>query len=337
MKPIKIFIALSTLTQPMFGMDALKKKQLDIAAAQQSSAELLQGIKTKKSSLKNIPEKEIYGVADDPNVKWRPGAMEDAYHIEIGKDYAFCGLYDGHGGRQVADFAAANLHKNCNLDRVCTKDCVELMKQDLIKGFEKTDKDLDSQSFNSQMQGCTALVAVIKYDHLFIANVGDSRAVLGTKEMKEDARGTMRWRPIAKPLSVDDKAERQDEIDRIVALGGFVTSNRVSGKLALSRALGDKALRPYVIPIPTQTQDIQNIQAIKLTPNDAFLILACDGVWDVITNEVAVAIVDGDLQFNPDYCQQAAEDLKKAALKAGTTDNVTVIVVNLKKFRSAAT
>ena len=98
---------------------------------------------------------------------------------------------------------------------------------------------------------------------------------------------------------------------------------RVNGILAVTRAIGDKALFPYVIPNP-------EIGEKTLTSDDDFLILACDGVWDVIDNQQAVDIVKIILRQQNDY-GKAADALKNAALERGSTDNISVMVVNLKK------
>ncbi len=112
--------------------------------------------------------------------------------------------------------------------------------------------------------GSTATVAVIKNAKIFVANAGDSRAVLC-----RDGE--------AIPLSKDHKPSRQMKWQRIIKAFGLcdvVLGDRVQGVLAVSRALGDKVLNPYVIPEPEITQT-------RVDPQHEFLILACDGVWDV--------------------------------------------------------
>lgn len=93
---------------------------------------------------------------------------------------------------------------------------------------------------------------------------------------------------------------------------------RVEGDLAVTRALGDWTLKKYVINDP-------HLQEVDLQPGHESLILACDGVWDVISDQEAI-----DLIKNIDNPQQASELLKDEALKRGSTDNISVIVVKLK-------
>jgi serine/threonine protein phosphatase PrpC len=251
-----------------------------------------------------------YGFAE---MQGRRPTMEDAHHVEITKDYEFFGLYDGHGGREVADFAAQTLHVNCNLVQCeASADIVKALKE----GFVRTHKDLDAAGINSMRQGSTAVIALIRKDQLFVANTGDSRAVLCSAQ-------------VAISLSEDHKPDRPDEKKRIEDLGGTIVFWgvwRVNSCLALSRALGDKSLAPYIIPDPEITQR-------TLTPQDEFLIIACDGVWDVLNNQQAVDVVTNALKSKPNDFDNAAAGLRDAAYTAGSADNISVMIVDLKRFQ----
>lgn len=236
-------------------------------------------------------------------------SMEDAHHVEISGTCAFFGLYDGHGGADMARFAARTLHTYIKPD---DKDS-RTISQQLHTAFIKTHHNFHTD----QRQGCTALVAYIHQGHLFVANAGDSRAVLCNA-------GT------AVPLSVDHKPSRADEKQRIERCGGHVTQRyntaRVNGSLAVSRALGDKYLHRLVIPDP-------EISCIKLARNDEFLILACDGLWDVVDNQSAVNLVKKALQADNDLVA-AARLLQDTALVRGSKDNISVIIIDLKTFKT---
>ncbi|EFN51431.1 hypothetical protein CHLNCDRAFT_59807 [Chlorella variabilis] len=132
--------------------------------------------------------------------------------------------------------------------------------------------------------GCTAVVALIMGDRLYVANAGDSRAVL--------CRG---GRALA--MSEDHKPAAPDERARIMAAGGFLSEiggiTRVNGNLNLSRAIGD--LR-YKMNSELEPKDQiitaePDVTSARLTPEDAFLVLACDGIWDVMTNQQVVDFV----------------------------------------------
>ncbi|KAK9099416.1 hypothetical protein Syun_026461 [Stephania yunnanensis] len=265
----------------------------------------------------------------------------------------FVGVYDGHGGSQVANYCRDRVH-------LALLEEIEILKQGLCHGsvdgdckskwekaftncFLKVDAEVGGAARRDDPEastgpiapetvGSTAVVALICSSHIIVANCGDSRAVL--------CRGK---EPVA--LSVDHKPNRDDEYARIEAAGGKViqwNGHRVFGVLAMSRSIGDRYLKPWIIPNPEVT----------FTPRmreDQCLILASDGLWDVMTNEevcdmarkrillwhkkngVVPAVERGE---GPDpAAQAAAEYLSKLALQRGSKDNITVIVVDLKAQR----
>ena len=179
----------------------------------------------------------------------------------------------------------------------------------ILAGCLLTNQDLSSLA---EQQGSTAIMALIKNGQIYVGNVGDSRAVLCSASK-------------AQALSQDHKPDRPDEHKRITDLGGFVTSRggvaRVQGILAVSRAFGDFGLKPYVIAQP-------EIVVHEIKKQDEFLILACDGVWDVFTNQQAVDLVKASLQKSHDP-RAAAQILAQAAYDAGSMDNISVLVVQL--------
>ncbi|CAO2177478.1 unnamed protein product [Urochloa humidicola] len=197
-------------------------------------------------------------------------------------------------------------------------------------------------SGNSGIVGSTAVVALLVRGCIVVANCGDSRAVL--------CRGPAGAPPL--PLSTDHKPDRPDELARIKAAGGrvlYINGHRVRGILAMSRALGDRMLRPEVIAEP-------EITVTDRTPEDQCLILASDGMWDVIPNEIACSVARQCLEDgNPApvdvapaaggegaaaggagpeaeaRCSRAASLLVRLALGRTTWDNVSVVVVDLKQ------
>ncbi|KAG8363042.1 hypothetical protein BUALT_BualtUnG0011000 [Buddleja alternifolia] len=184
--------------------------------------------------------------------------------------------------------------------------------------------------------GSTAVVVVVSSSHIIVSNCGDSRAVL--------YRGK---EPIA--LSIDHKPNRDDEYARIEASGGKViqwNGHRVFGVLAMSRSIGDRYLKPWIIPEP-------EIMFMPRAREDECLVLASDGLWDVMTNEEACEVARKRILIwhkkngtNPlpdrgqgvdPAAQAAAEYLSNLALQKGSKDNISIIVVDLKaqrKFKS---
>ncbi|KAL0337255.1 UNVERIFIED_CONTAM: protein phosphatase 2C 7 [Sesamum calycinum] len=208
-----------------------------------------------------------------------------------------------------------------------------------VGGFPRFDDNISSNHplppIAPESVGSTAVVAVVCSTHIIVANCGDSRAVL--------YRGK-----VPMPLSVDHKPNREDECARIEAAGGKVINwdgYRVSGVLAVSRSIGDRYLRPYVVADP-------EIMFVPRTKEDECLILASDGLWDVMTNEEACdfarrrillwhkkngATLSKERGTDIDLAaQDAADYLSQLAFQRGSRDNISVIVVDLKaqrKFR----
>ncbi|GLJ29449.1 hypothetical protein SUGI_0580500 [Cryptomeria japonica] len=175
--------------------------------------------------------------------------------------------------------------------------------------------------------GSAAVVAVVSNSQIVVGNCGDSRALLCRA-------GT----PI--PLSSDHKADRPDEIERIEAAGGqvvFWKGYRVGGLLAVSRAIGDRFMKDYVISEPEVT-------CSERTGEDEFVILASDGVWDVISNEYACQVVGKCLDgYRPRRFKAtnkispavfAASFLTKMAVEHGSSDNISVVVIDLHNDRT---
>ncbi|OHT00738.1 putative protein phosphatase 2C 11 [Tritrichomonas foetus] len=229
----------------------------------------------------------------------RRASMEDAcvsYGEFAGIGTQYYAIFDGHGGPEVSSYCAANLHQ-------LISDYYE-NGNSFVAATKKAIQDVNSYVVDKWPQaGSTAAIAIIDDDVLYTANVGDSRIILVHKGK-------------AKRLSVDHKAVSPDEMECILRRGGTIQSNRVNGILMLSRAIGDGTVARYISSEPFMTQTILK--------DNARLILACDGVWDVMDDQSAADIF---LQIkNP---EEAAKAIKSEAIKRGTMDNVSVICVDL--------
>eukprot|EP00607_Mallomonas_marina_P008904 CAMPEP_0182423004 /NCGR_PEP_ID=MMETSP1167-20130531/8875_1 /TAXON_ID=2988 /ORGANISM="Mallomonas Sp, Strain CCMP3275" /LENGTH=451 /DNA_ID=CAMNT_0024601573 /DNA_START=106 /DNA_END=1461 /DNA_ORIENTATION=- len=176
------------------------------------------------------------------------------------------------------------------------------------------------------MAGCTAVVAFKCGDMLYVANAGDSRAVL--------CRGD----GVAYPLSEDHKPNQPRELSRIQAAGGFVTQiGRVNGNLNLSRSLGD--LKYKQVPcVPKEAQIISaepDVSVTQLKAEDKFIIIACDGVWDCLSCQQACDFVSERLTNGhtlKEIVEQGlkhciADDPRKSGGVGG--DNMTLMIVLL--------
>lgn len=140
---------------------------------------------------------------------------------------------------------------------------------------------------------------------LYAANAGDARAVL--------CRNGEALR-----LTYDHKGSDAQESKRITDAGGFVMNNRVNGVLAVTRSLGDSAMKDFVVGAPYTTET-------EVGPADEFIIIACDGLWDVTEDQEAVNLVR-----DKSDAQQMAKLLLEHALVRFSSDNVTVMVVRFK-------
>ncbi|KAF6140854.1 hypothetical protein GIB67_042267 [Kingdonia uniflora] len=261
--------------------------------------------------------------------------MEDAVTIAPGflsskvVVYDFFGVYDGHGGSGVAKLCRERLHRvlaeeigggggDHNISDVDWERsmCASFSRMDNEVNGGHEGEDQDSESGSLRTTGSTAVVAIVGIEKVVVANCGDSRAVL--------FHGG-----VAVPLSNDHK--------RVEAAGGRVlewNGPRILGVLATSRSIGDYYLKPYVISKPEVTVH-------ERTLNDEFLILASDGLWDVMTNEVACEVVRRCLsgQLARRYSKtvdgsgaaEAAAVLVELAMARGSKDNISVLVVELKR------
>ncbi|KAH8668110.1 phosphatase 2C-like domain-containing protein [Tricladium varicosporioides] len=142
---------------------------------------------------------------------------------------------------------------------------------------------------------------------LYTANVGDARIVL--------CRNGKALR-----LSYDHKGSDENEGKRIANAGGLILNNRVNGVLAVTRALGDAYMKDLVTGHPYTTETV--IQADL----DEFIILACDGLWDVCSDQEAVDLVRANMDPS-----SAAKQLVDHALARFSTDNLSCMIVRLNK------
>jgi protein phosphatase 1G len=203
----------------------------------------------------------------------------------------------------------------------------EEMKENYLRlqKFEQAEKGED---FVADSVGCTAICVLVRKDEVIAANAGDSRAVMCRSGQ-------------AVELSFDHKPASDIEKSRIEAAGGYLEDTaggaRVNGNLNLSRAIGDLEYKKNK-ELPPEKQIICSTPDIlikELAPEDEFLILACDGVWDVKTNQQACDFVRMRLADDMDLGQIGRELLDDCVTKNPNetqglgTDNMTAVVVKL--------
>eukprot|EP00898_Chlorokybus_atmophyticus_P005549 jgi/Chlat1/5996/Chrsp4S06192 len=257
------------------------------------------------------------GVAEDIG---RRRSMEDAHsNVQDFTNYVFAtnaeplhayfGVFDGHGGACAAQYARDHLLMNILAESHFPSSAA------LRAAFLATDAGLHSRfvaGHEREDSGTTAIVALILGRTLVLANLGDCRGVLSSKGK-------------AVELTVDQKPETAAEYKRICAAGGRVEFGQVNGLLGVARALGDwhvKGKDGSEGPLSA----VPEVSYRQLLDEDEFLILGCDGLWDVFSNENAVEFATRQLQIHNDpvRCSQA---LVEEAIRRDSTDNVSVITI----------
>lgn len=251
----------------------------------------------------------------------------------------YFGVFDGHGGTQVADHCAKQLHKNIMIQfrqkQVQPASRDEKIRAAIKEAFVATDKEILAASERKKFEqvGSTAVTALLHGNpklgtalRLVVANLGDSRGVLCRAGQ-------------AVAASEDHKPSRIDEKKRIERAGGLVlqvrgawrvaastggpsmskSSRREYQGLAMTRTFGDLHFKKPVLLASNEPE----IQIIPLTDKDLFLVLATDGIYDVLPNQ---EVVDLALKHwdNPD---EAAKNIVRTAYKRGSEDNLTVLVI----------
>lgn len=253
---------------------------------------------------------------------WRV-SMEDAHtalpSLPDDPHTAFFAVFDGHGGSAIAQHCAKQLHKRImarpEYSRGNFHDAIQL-------GYLDMDHSMTQDPITKdEVSGSTAISCLLTRNSIYCGNIGDSRAVASVYGK-------------AVELSTDHKPSLPAEKERIEAAGGWVEVNRVNGNLALSRAFGDFVFKRN-ISLNAKEQAVTaypDVSVHDLTPDWEFIILACDGIWDVMTSQEVVDFVRCRLaqQESPeDVCESLlnrclAPDCQMGGLGC---DNMTVIIV----------
>jgi serine/threonine protein phosphatase PrpC len=228
----------------------------------------------------------------------------------------FFGVFDGHGGKTISKFLKDTLPyyfiNKFKHNKQNTFSDNDLSCKYINKVYNRINAHImNTHPIAANRSGSTACCIIHylndKQHNLLVINVGDSRAVKCNKLN------------IAEQLCQDHKPCSPEERKRIENLGGkieFDGSDWRIKNLSLSRAFGDKDCHPYVTYLP-------QIYGYNLN-QDKFIILACDGLWDILSNQDAVDFINNLIinKFKGNYSKALAE----YALKKGSMDNITVIV-----------
>ncbi|OIW20503.1 hypothetical protein TanjilG_13569 [Lupinus angustifolius] len=254
--------------------------------------------------------------------------LEDQSQIESGPLGTFVGIYDGHGGPDAARYTCDHLFRNfkaisAESGGVVTAETIERAFRQTEDGYTALVSDLWSTRPPIANAGSCCLVGVIFQQTLFVANLGDSRVVLGKKVGNTGGMAAIQ-------LSTEHNANLEDirnelkglhpNDPQVVVLKHGVW--RVKGIIQVSRSIGDVYMKkeqfnceplnpkfrlPEPMNMPYMTAN-PTIFSHPLQPNDSFLIFASDGLWEHLSNEKAVDIVNSNPHVG------SAKKLVKAAL-----------------------
>lgn len=224
------------------------------------------------------------------------------------------GVYDGHGGSWVSKYLETNIPKY-----YMNKKFVPPFNEEFhTKVFLLIQSELLKNSLGYS-NGSTCLLNLM-YKHqdsiyMNIVNLGDSRLTI------VNSKG------ISKSITKDHKPDDSVEKSRLTKMGGEIYKDSEGvyriGDLSLSRAFGDGDNAPYISQKP-------DVFYTKITPETKYIVMACDGLWDVIESNELGKVINAILKKKPNPDNLAVE-LASKALELGSTDNVSVIVIEVIK------
>ncbi|CAF1248248.1 unnamed protein product [Adineta steineri] len=278
---------------------------------------------------------------------WRVD-MEDAHATVLKLDdnrwshWSYFGIFDGHAGFRTAIKSAEKLHlrivsslnslvqDNENLKSLPTITSsqldfnkLEMAMKDAYFKFDNEWREENRSNNPDDKSGSTAISCLVDSERIYFLNVGDSRAIL----VSPDGRILL----ATKDHKPSDQAERQ----RIHEAGGTVLIQRVNGSLAVSRALGDFEYknncnrRPDQQLVSPEPEITFYAHSNKQDEQIAFVVLACDGIWDVLTNEELATYILGRMHVTDDLCEIANTVLDMCLYK-GSKDNMSLVIIAFK-------
>ncbi|KAH7316074.1 hypothetical protein KP509_21G077400 [Ceratopteris richardii] len=249
-------------------------------------------------------------------------------------------IFDGHGGRHAAEFAQAHLHENvvsAGLPRELVN--VKAAKKAIISGFKMTDEALLRESLSGGWQdGATAVCVWILGNTVFIANVGDAKAVLARavnasdkgEEKSQNEEGVSETPAEGLPLkgvtvTREHKAIFPSERARIEKAGGFVGENgRLLGRLEVSRAFGDRQFKKVGVSA------VPDVNSFEISERERFMILGCDGLWGVFGPSDAVDFVNSQLKEGVSVGVACRRLIREAIRERKCKDNCTAVLIVFK-------
>jgi protein phosphatase 1B len=260
---------------------------------------------------------------------WRV-EMEDAHSAVTGlpglKDWSFFAVFDGHAGAKVSAHCAKQLLQAItenedfkgNNGTSETPPSIDNVKHGIKTGFLNLDdkmRELPEMLNGEDKSGSTAVCTLVSPKHIFFGNCGDSRAVFVSD-------GKVNF------STQDHKPINPGEKERIQNAGGSVMIQRVNGSLAVSRALGDFEYKNVLGKGPCEQLVSPEPEVIDLIRDDKeeFIILACDGIWDVMSNEELCDFLRSRMKLT-DNLQEICNMVVDTCLYKGSRDNMSIVII----------
>ena len=280
----------------------------------------------------------VYNIPKPPNFK---ESKENLW-----PNCSFFGLYDGHGGNGTCDFLRDNLHKFIIND----KNFPINPQRAIANGYIHAEKIfLKNFGLKGDFSGSCAIIILIVENRVFIANVGDSRAILSAKNGQKFY-----------VLSKDHRPGEESEYKRILEAGGKIykteyeyeknNNNKnislmgplrvLPGKLSVSRTIGDiEAKNPKYGGNPNVIISMPEIKYFDNNNKNDFILIGCDGIFEKLKNKEIIEKIWKEINKNnfPDIHHLSGfcvESLISECLKKDSNDNLTAIMLSLKDYSS---
>jgi len=248
-------------------------------------------------------------------------AKKKSMNVTIDNSGALFGVFDGHTGARCSEYVSKNLPRILFEKDSFPND----IPKALSEAFLTTDQSwLKLAKAKHYQDGSTGIIVYLDGNHLYVANAGDSRGI-----MCEDGQLV--------ELSTDHKPALESERLRIEANGGKVTKGRINGNLAVSRGFGDLQYKNEETLGEKLVTVQPDVRKLDITSKTSFILLACDGLWDTVSNPQALDFVKLKLielsgkPLSPDNRELyvICVELVRLAYDQKSGDNISCILILL--------
>jgi len=242
-------------------------------------------------------------------------------NVTIDNSGALFGVFDGHTGARCSEFVSKNLPRILFEKETFPNDIPKALSEAFLTTDQSWLKLAKAKKYND---GSTGIIAYLNGNQLYVANAGDSRGI-----MCDDGQLI--------ELSSDHKPTVETEKIRIESNGGKVSKGRINGFLAVSRGFGDLPYKNQETLGEKLVTVEPEVRKLDITSKSSFILLACDGLWDTVSNQQALDFVKGKLTeisgnpLSPDNRELylICVELVKLAYDQKSGDNISCILILL--------